>query len=322
MSPLLDSEFVLDGVGNAINVARFGFMSTEVKATLQEEKESPREGRMIWANGAIVSEREAFVSPFDHGLLTGDGVFETLGTYGGRVFAMRRHYARLQRSAAGLGLEVPEREVLERACDEVLKVNELERARVRITITGGEAPLGSEKGNTSPTVIVAGAAAPAWPETGAVVTVPFTRNENGALVGMKTTSYGENVVALAYAKERGGDEAIFGNTKGQLCEGTGSNIFIVESGEVLTPPLSSGCLAGITRELVLEICVRDGIEVREEDLTLEALLSAEEAFLTSSTREVQAIGMVDGRALSRAPGKLTLRLASAFSRLVVDEIDP
>jgi branched-chain amino acid aminotransferase len=204
----------------------------------------------------------------------------------------------------------------------VVAANGLGRARVRITVTGGEAPLGSEKGESLPTVIVAGAAAPDWPETGAVVTVPFTRNETGALVGMKTTSYGENVVALAYAKERGGEEAIFGNTKGELCEGTGSNVFLVDGGHLLTPPLSSGCLPGITRELVLELCEREAIPVREESVPLEAINSAEEAFLTSSTREVQAIGMVDGRELPGAPGELTRRLALAFTRLVADKIDP
>jgi branched-chain amino acid aminotransferase len=297
-------------------------MSTEVKATLQEEKESPARERMVWANGSLLSDREVHVSPFDHGLLTGDGIFETLGAYHGMVFAMRRHYARLQRSAAGLGLKTPESEILEKACQEVLDANDLQRARVRITVTAGEASLGSEKGDARPTVIVAGAAAPDWPETGAVVTVPYTRNETGALVGMKTTSYGENVVALAYAKKRGGDEAIFGNTKGALCEGTGSNIFLVDAERVLTPPLASGCLPGITRELVLEICEREGIPMVEEAIPMEALATAQEAFLTSSTREVQAIGSIDGRALPDAPGALTRRLAAAFSKLVSDEIDP
>src|SRR5690606_36162816 len=107
-------------------------------------------------------------------------------------------------------------------------------------------------GDSSPTLLVAVAEMPERPETTAVVTVPWTRNERGALTGLKTTSYAENVRALAYAAERGCSEAIFGNTVGDLCEGTGSNIFVVVDGRLLTPPLSSGCLAGITRALVLE----------------------------------------------------------------------
>ncbi|MEM9280309.1 MAG: aminotransferase class IV [Verrucomicrobiota bacterium] len=298
-------------------------MSEEVKATLQEDEGQAGEGRLIWMNGRLMSDFEAVVSPFDHGLLTGDGVFETLGAYEGKVFAMSRHYRRLLKSAAGLGLDVPGRELLENACYRVVEGNRLgRRARVRITITGGEAPLGSEKGEAPPTTIVAAARAPKWADTGTVVSVPFTRNEKGALVGMKTTSYGENVVALAYAKERGGDEAIFANTRGALCEGTGSNIFLVEGEEVLTPPLSSGCLGGITRELVLEICQQEGVLVREELIPMETLKNFDEAFLTSSTREVQGIGAIDGRSLPNAPGLITAKLGEAFSRLVATNPDP
>ncbi|MEM7146176.1 MAG: aminotransferase class IV [Verrucomicrobiota bacterium] len=297
-------------------------MSTEVKATLQGCGEQGADKRFVWANGSIVIDRDVVVSPFDHGLLTGDGVFETLGAYDGRVFAMSRHYARLLRSAGGLGLEVPAREVLESGCHEVVASNNLSKARVRITITGGEAPLGSEKGKAGPTVLIAAAEAPRWPRTGKVISVPYTRNEKGALVGMKSTSYGENVIALSYAKERGGDEAIFGNTRGELCEGTGSNIFLVNGREVLTPPLDSGCLAGITRELVLDICEREGIDVSQGPIPMTALDEAQEAFLTSSTREVQGIGAIDGRELRNPPGEITERLAGLFSKMIENDIDP
>ena len=120
-------------------------------------------------------------------------------------------------------------------------------ARLRITITGGVAPLGSEKGRSKENVIIASNIAPVQPDFSDVITVSFPRNEYGALSGLKTTSYGENVIALAQAHSMGAKEAIFGNVSGNLCEGTGSNIFVSYQGKLITPPLSSGCLAGVTR---------------------------------------------------------------------------
>lgn len=271
----------------------------------------------VWMDGRLVRADEARVSPFDHGLLTGDGVFETLIVYDGQPFAVRRHLERLAVSCKGLGLECPDAGVLRKALTAVVDVNELSSARLRITVTGGEAPLGSERGSHGPTVVVAAGALGSWPETAAVVTVPWPRNERGALSGLKTTSYGENVVALGFARERGASEAIFANTVGQLCEGTGSNVFVGIGGRLLTPPLRSGCLAGVTRALVLE-----ATGAIEEDLPLGALAGADEAFLTSTTREVQAIGTVDGVALPVVPGPLTLSAADAFGALVAESLDP
>ena len=137
--------------------------------------------------------------------------------------------------------------------------------------------------------MTAGPAAAAAGARAKVVVVPWTRNERSATAGLKTTSYAENVVALAYAKERGGIEAIFANTRGELCEGTGSNIFVVVDGELLTPPLDSGCLAGITRELTIEWCRAEGLPVREQTLPLSVLETADEVFITSSTKDVLPI---------------------------------
>jgi branched-chain amino acid aminotransferase len=150
-----------------------------------------------------------------------------------------------------------------------------------------------------------------------VVTVPWTRNERGALAGLKTTSYGENVVALARAREQGATEALFANTQGRLCEGTGSNVFVVLGGRLLTPPLSSGCLAGITRELVLEW---SGAE--EADLPLGALAEAEEVFLTSSTRDIQAVQRVDGGDLPAAPGPVTAMAQRIFAERSAEDVNP
>ena len=270
-----------------------------------------------WVDGALVDVAAATVSAFDHGLTVGDGVFETLRVYHGTPFALRRHLDRLATSAAGLGLPTPDPAVVTGAAGEVIEASGLSDARLRITLTGGPAPLGSGRGSAGTTLIVAVAPLEPFPPTADVVVVPWPRNERGALSGLKTTSYGENVVALARAAAAGAGEAIFGNTVGHLCEGTGTNVFVGIGGRLVTPPLSSGCLAGVTRALVLEVA-----EVEEADLPVDALAGADEAFLTSTTREVQPILRVDGRSLPAAPGPLTAAAAAGFADLLRRDLDP
>jgi len=272
----------------------------------------------VWINGTLVPDDEARISVFDHGLVTGDGVFETVKVAGGVPFALSRHLARLGRSAAGLGLAEPD---LEQIRAGVLAVIEAsggpELARMRITVTGGIAPLGSERGGSPLTAIVAlgemHAPAP-WVD---VTTVPWPRNEHGALSGLKTTSYGENVRALAYATSHDGSEAIFANTAGNLCEGTGTNVFVVSDGRLLTPPLSAGCLAGVTRALVIEWS-----GAAEQDLPLAALAEADEAFLSGTTRDVQPIRSVDGQVLAAAPGPVTRKVSEVFAMRAAETPDP
>ena len=271
----------------------------------------------VWVNGSLCDEADARVSPFDHGLLTGDGVFETLKVYDGRPFAVRRHLERLAFSAKGLGLPMPDPDKLRAALEEVVAANEVSDGRMRITLTGGPSPLGSERGTADPLVIVAAGELRPWPPSTDVVVVPWPRNERGALAGLKTISYGENVVALAYATERGASEAVFANLAGNLCEGTGTNVFLVVGGRLLTPPLSSGCLAGVTRQLVIELT-----GAVEDDVPVATLADADEAFLTSTTREVQPIRAVDGRVLPVAPGPVTTAAALAFASLVTRDLDP
>ncbi len=271
----------------------------------------------VWIDGALVEVDEAKVSAFDHGLTVGDGVFETLRVYRRTPFALTRHLERLERSASGLGLDAPDRDVVTAAIAEVIAAAGLPDARLRITLTGGLAPLGSGRGTSGTTLVVAAAALDPFPTTADVAVVPWPRNERGALTGLKTTSYGENVVALARAAAAGASEAIFANTVGHLCEGTGSNVVVAIGGRLITPPLTSGCLAGVTRAVVLELC-----EVEEAELPLSALGDADEAFLTSTTREVQAIAHVDGRALPAAPGPLTTAAAAAFTELLGRDLDP
>jgi branched-chain amino acid aminotransferase len=282
-------------------------------------------GRLVvWVDGSLVDEHEARISPFDHGLLTGDGVFETLRVYRGEPYCWRRHYERLARSASGMGLAIPPSEAMRRAALDVIDANGLTDARLRITLTGGPSPLGSERGRVTPTLILAvSELPPPGPATPVeVVTVPWPRNERGALAGLKTISYGENVRALAVAKEAGADEAIFANTRGELCEGTGTNVFVVTAGVLRTPPEESGCLIGVTRALILDLADGLAIGAEEATLPLTAVATADEAFLSSSTRELQPISAVDGNPLPVAPGPVTTLLADAFRRMVAEDLDP
>ena len=273
----------------------------------------------VWINGELLPDDDARVSVFDHGLVVGDGVFETIKVAAGVPFAMTRHLLRLRTSALGLGLPEPDLEAIRAGAMEVVAGSEPPPlARMRITYTAGLAPLGSERTAGAPaTAIVAMAAQPFPAAAVDVWTVPWPRNERGALSGLKTTSYGENVRALAYASERGGSEAIFANTIGQLCEGTGTNIFVVKGGRLLTPPLASGCLAGVTRALVIEWA---GAE--EEDLPLDALAEADEAFLSGTTRDVQPIRNVNGNPLPAAPGPVTRKAAEIFKLRAAETLDP
>ncbi len=276
----------------------------------------------VWLDGALLDPGDARVTVSDHGITVGDGVFETLRTApepgGDRwvPFAVTRHLRRLRRSLEGLGLDLDRSDdELRAALDEV--AGHIEGpGRLRLTVTGGPGPLGSARADVPLTVFVAGSEIDGWPETGASVTVPWVRNERSAVAGLKTTSYAENVVALARAREQGASEAIFANPAGQLCEGTGSNVFVVLDGRLSTPPLSTGCLAGVTRELVCEL-----VDVAEDELPVSVLAEVDEVFLTSSTRDVQGQHRIDDRTLT-APGPATAEAARAFADLVARDIDP
>ena len=273
-----------------------------------------------WLDGDVVDLELARVSVLDHGITVGDGVFETAKVLDGVPFALTRHLQRLAASAAGLGLAPPSEPDLRAAVAATLTANAgvlAEPLRLRITLTGGPGPLGSERGAAGPTLVVALAPMRSWAPTAKAVVVPWTRNERAATAGLKTTSYAENVVALARAKAAGGTEALLANTTGDLCEGTGSNVFVVLDGELVTPPLSSGCLAGVTRALVLE-----WTGAVERDLPMAALHEASEVFLTSSTRDVQGLHAVDDRELAGAPGPVTTEAARVFAARAAADVDP
>jgi branched-chain amino acid aminotransferase len=276
----------------------------------------------IWLNGALTPLEDAAISPLDHGLVVGDGVFETIRVYRGEPFAWTRHAQRLHASAAGIGLTAPPIDELRAAADAVLAANDLTEARLRITVTGGPAPPGSRRAPVPPTVVVVAFELEPTSETAALMIVPWTRNEGGAVAGLKTISYAENVRALAYVEARGAHEAIFANTRGNLCEATGSNVFLVLDGQCCTPPLSAGCLNGVTRQLVLEIAPDAGVAIEERDVPVDALRRAEEAFVTSTVRELQPVASVDGAALPSCPGPVTERLSAAFTDLTNRAVDP
>ncbi len=185
----------------------------------------------VWLNGEILPDPTGpAVGVSDHGLTVGDGVFEAIKVVDGQPFALTRHLDRLARSAAGLGLPAVDDAAVRRGVEAVLEGEPLPLGRIRITYTGGPAPLGSGRGDAPPTLVVVAAAMAPMGETTAVATVPWPRNERGALAGLKTTSYAENVVALTRAAASGATEAVFANLAGHLCEGTGSNVFYVVDG--------------------------------------------------------------------------------------------
>lgn len=278
----------------------------------------------FWVAGGLVPAEQAAVAVLDHGFTVGDGVFETLKTVidtsvGVVPFAMDRHVARLSRSAAGMGMAMPDPDDVRDALLAVCAANpELaDGGRLRVTLTSGAGPLGSDRNSGSPTLVVAAAPASRWPASTTLALSPWPRNERSPLVGLKSTSYAENVLALAHAKSLGAGEALLGNLAGEICEGTGSNVFVVADGRITTPPLSAGCLAGVTRALVIEWCADAGIEVSQNAMAMTDLPGAEEMFITSSTRDVHPVdAVIDGngqRVWAAGPGPVTASAAEVFA---------
>jgi branched-chain amino acid aminotransferase len=271
----------------------------------------------IWLDGRLYDDpRQATIAGTDHGLLVGDGVFETLKVTEQGAFAIRRHLNRMTRSAAALGLPPPDHALIREAIAAVLENRDFALGKLRITYTGGRGPLGSEAAYGPPTLMVALAPVNAAPPLTSIVTAPWRRNERGALTGVKSTSYAENVRGLGYAAALGAGEAIFLNTADHVCEGTGTNIFLVFKDVITTPPLSSGPLAGVTRELIMEWS-----PVEERELTLEEAKRADEVFLTSSMRDIQGVERWDDRTFSSAR-PVTQALSVKFVTGSEADLDP
>jgi len=262
----------------------------------------------VWLNDELVDAQKATVSVFDHGFTVGDGAFETLKVVNTQPVALTRHIKRLVHSLNTIGIEFDKEDLLKKAINEVISANKSlgEVMRMRITYTSGVGPLGSDRTKDNFTLVVAVSPESIWPDTALVITVSDPRNDKSILAGSKTTSYAQNAALLSVAKKQGAHEAIMPNTKGELCEGTGSNIFVVKDGQVMTPPLSGGCLGGITRALVIK-----WFDVKEVDLPMSVLRDVDEAFLTSSTRDIQPISKIDDRVLV-APGPVASKMRKEF----------
>jgi branched-chain amino acid aminotransferase len=285
----------------------------------------------FWINDELVPIVDAKVSVLDHGFTVADGVFETLLVSDGEVFALDRHLARLAKSASGLGIALPDAAKISNGIAQVLQKNPIvDFGRLRITVTSGAGPLGSDRTAATPTLVISLAEQATWPATTKVLLVPWTRNENSPLAGLKTTSYAENVYALDAAKSQGFSEAIFCDTSGRLCEGTGSNIFLIKGEQIFTPSDASGLLRGITRDLVIEWANDAGFVAVERDVDPSELWDADEVFITSSTRDVHPVSelarldlagnVVDHRKL--APGLVTEKLGNMFFTQRAEKLNP
>jgi branched-chain amino acid aminotransferase len=230
----------------------------------------------VWLNGDLLDAEEAHISPLDRGFLLGEGVFETFRSYAGKLPTITEHLGRLASGCDVLGLEPPDTATLLAGVHSLLGENELEDARLRITVTRR-------------TVLATANPLEPWPETATAVIAPWAHNEMSPLAGVKTTSRADTLMGGQYARQKGADEALFFNFAGNLCEATTANVFVVREGRVETPPLSAGCLPGITRGRVLKLCRKLGVDAIETDISRRTLEEADERFLTSSTRGIQPL---------------------------------
>ncbi|WP_193214104.1 aminotransferase class IV [Luteolibacter marinus] len=244
-----------------------------------------------WCNGEFL-EGKLPVSPGDRGLTHGLGLFETILATDGQPVELARHLARMAAGAERLGWRL-ELEQVEGAMVELLGRRGLNtgRARLRLAVTAGTGDLRSLELGDDPRLWITAAPCPEPPESVSLWTSPFPRNERSPLAGLKCASYAENLFALDQARRSGADEALFYNTRGELCEAATANVFLVRDGCYATPPLSSGCLPGTMRARVME-----QREVEERPLTAADLEAADEVFLSSATRGLVRVSAIDGKA--------------------------
>lgn len=276
----------------------------------------------IWVGTELVSAAEAVVSVADRGFTSGDGVFEALKVIAGVPFAMTRHLARLKASADLIGIAMPDDVFLRDAVAQTIGANAARLGvggrigRLRITLTAGAGQPGPLRAQNSPTLVITADPQPPHPVSAHVITVPWPHNERALLVGAKTTSYAENLAILEHARATGADEALLPDTQGRLCEGTTSNVVVAMHGRLITPSLATGCLGGVTRSLILEW----GLAV-EQDIAIAELPEASEVLLSSSTRNLLPVSILDGRPLP-APGPLGAAAAAEFAAQAAQTPDP
>lgn len=275
---------------------------------------------VLWAGGRLRDPREPVLPGADAGFATGLGVFETCAVVAGRAFALTRHLDRLAASLRALDLPAVDEAEVRDAVAAVLAAGGAGLGRLRVTVSPG-AP-----GADAPSLVVTAGPAPVRGPAH-VVRVPWVRNERSPLAGHKSTSYAADVLALAAAQRAGGNEAVLANTRGELCEGTGSNVFVERDGALLTPPLSSGCLPGVTRALALEWAAEAGLpvaEARSGELPWEVLDDVRRGgaslALSGSLRGFAGVQALDGAAV--ATGPLTEAVAELFRARAGADPDP
>jgi branched-chain amino acid aminotransferase len=280
--------------------------------------------RQVYINGKLVPQAEAKVSVFDHGVLYGDGVFEGLRIYGGKVFRLEEHITRLYESAQAIWLEIPiSYDAMCRAVNDTVKANALSEGYVRLIVTRGIGTLGLDANICKdPQVIIIADTIALYPKelyaSGLeIVTASTVRNHPAALSPrIKSLNYLNNILAKIEGMKAGCIEVLMLNHKGEVAECTGDNIFLVKNGELYTPPIDAGILAGITRKAVIELARAAGIAVHEIPLTRHDVYVADECFLTGTAAEVIAVVKVDDRTIgSGEPGPLTRDLERRFKEL-------
>ena len=285
----------------------------------------------IFIDGKYYSERDAKISVFDHGLLYGDGIFEGIRAYNGRVFKLKEHIDRLFYSAKAILLDIPmSPEEISRATVETCRANKIRDGYIRLLVTRGVGTLGlNPKSCARPSVIIIAGKIQLYPqeyyERGLdIVTVPTTRNLHSALnPAIKSLNYLNNILAKIEANNAGVEEAVMLNAEGFVAECTGDNLFIFKNGELLTPPLSAGALYGITRQTVIELAHQAGIKVSEPNLTRYDLFNADECFLTGTGAEIMPVIKIDGRVIGKGkPGTLTRKLEEDYHALTKRSGEP
>lgn len=266
----------------------------------------------VWIDGMFVNEVAAHVPALGAGVLSGLGVFESMHVTDSKAFAITRHLRRLRASAAVVGLSLGVSDATLRAAIVDVARDHGGPARLRVTATAAPDP------DNPASVIVHAVTIPPWPAASRLAVSSWVRNERAPSSSAKTTSYVDNVLALRDAKRLGADEAVLCDTRGFLSEGTSSNLFLVRDATFVTPSFSNGCLAGVTRELLIEL-----VDVIEDGaLTVDDLHAADEVFLTSSTRNVQPVSFIDDLAVPHCPGSVTMQAAAVFRDLRAHSIDP
>jgi branched-chain amino acid aminotransferase len=275
----------------------------------------------IYLDGEFVSEADAKISVFDHGLLYGDGVFEGIRMYHNRVFKLKEHIERLYWSAKAILLDIPmTQEEMIAATVETCRQNNLRDGYIRLLVTRGKGTLGLDPRRCpKPSVIIIAATIQLYPEKYyqeglTIVTVPTTRNlVNSVNPAIKSLNYLNNILARIEANNAGVEEAIMLNSDGFVAECTGDNIFLVQKGKLFTPPLSAGALYGITRNTVLDVAKEEGIAFSEPNLTRYDVYNADEMFLTGTAAEIIPVVKVDGRVIGTGkPGPVTAKLLAGF----------